>query len=566
MDGSTPELAAEYLAHGSISPKPGFNPRRKFDPAALQSLAESIRQQGVIQAVVVRPRDDGVPGYWLVAGERRWRAAGMAGLERIPAIIRNLTDRQAFLLAMHENKDREDITPAEEAYCARRALDDCDGDEAAAAKVLGWSRDKLRSRVLLLHAIPEVLDVAAEKKIALGHAELLATLPDDLQRTVLAKVLEHGVSVDELKRQLAAFTQDLSAAPFDTAACTGCMHNSSTQGALFEYSVGQGRCSNKACWGDKTAAVIAQRKASLATEYPMVFLDTEKDPALYTRVSAAADGAVGEEQYQQGCRGCAKFGAVICTRPGKEAQVAASICFDLTCNAQKRRDFAAAQAPAASATAAPAGKAQAAEKPASGKARPKASMSAAPRAVTDHIDTFLRETAAEVSGQSARVRRAVEVYALRNLLGNHGGGSTVGRKFDPILKMTNEEMDAECARLIAKLLSEGKSSGYGAEQTQWAAASARLLTDAGTEFAGRFKLTRDFLDAHTKAGLEALLASAAFHESLDGENDDAKAKALKKLVAGKHGDIVNAALRSKHDFSKFVPPSVEARVKALRKE
>src|SRR5581483_4195365 len=217
------------IARSLISAQSGFNTRRHFDAAALESLAESIRQQGVIQPLLLRPRTDGEQGFWIVCGERRWRAAGIAGLDDMPAMVRPMTDREAFLAAMHENKEREDLTPAEEALSARRAVDACDGNEGEAAKVLGWTRDRLRARLLLVHALPEVLDAAAEKRIALGHAELLATLPETLQKTVFAKVLQHGISVDELKRQMAAFTQDLGAATFNTAGCNGCVNNSSTQ-------------------------------------------------------------------------------------------------------------------------------------------------------------------------------------------------------------------------------------------------------------------------------------------------------------------------------------------------
>ena len=569
MDGSSPVTPETRVKRSLISAQPGFNPRRNFDPEAMESLAESIRQQGILQPILLRPRKDGVEGYWIVCGERRFRGAGMAELDEIPAVIRDLTDREAFLAAMHENKYREGISPAEEAMNARRALDACDGDEVQAAKVLGWSRDRLRGRLLLLHALPEVLDAAASNRIALGHAELLATLPEALQQTVFAKVLESNVSVDELRRQLSAFTQDLSAATFDTAACNGCIHNSSTQSELFEFKVGAGRCANRVCWGQKISDHIAETKTALADEFPLVFLDTEKDPALYRPVVADGEHGVGEEQYTQGCKGCGHFGAVICTRPGKEGNAAKSICFNLPCNDEKRAAFAdvksePAAAEAAGATAPPKDKKATASAKKPGKPT---GMSSSPKRVTEIIDEFFRNTAAEASSESARIRKAVELYAMRSLLGDHGSASSVGRKFDSILKLSNEEMDAESAKMVVKLLTDGKSanSRFG-ETEQWAGAASRLLTDAGTTFNGRFKTTKDFVGAHTKAGIEALLASASFHESLEGSSEDEKQKSMKKLLTGKHDEIVKAVMKSPHDFTQFVPPSVEARVKALRKE
>ena len=564
MDGSAPQASSEIVPLKDISAQPGFNPRRHFDDGELASLAESIRQQGVIQPILLRYRTDGLPGLWLVCGERRFRCAGMAGLEAVPAVVREMSDRQAFEAAMHENQNRVEIGPSEEAWSARRALDICEGNEADAARMLGWPRDKLRSRNMLLHAVEGVLEAVADKRIRLGHAELLATLPEDLQRSVLAKVLEHGVSVEDLRTQLSAFTQDLSAAAFDTSACNGCVHNSSTQGALFAFSVGAGRCADKVCWGKKTTAHLAAQKAQLAEEYPVVYLDVEKDPALYTPVAAQGEQGVGDKQFTEGCRACARFGVIVSTRPGTQGRVSSSQCFDLSCNAVKRTEFKAAQTPV---------KVVGSKKGAvtakdTGKSVPvKATVNVSPKRVTELIDGFVRETVASVAAENDRVRKAVQLYALRSLVGGHSGGATVGRKFDPILKMSDSEMDAESSKLISKLLGEGKTtSSHHGDAAQWAAAGARLLADAGTVLTGRFKLTKDFVAAHTKSGIEALLASASFHVSLEGDSDADKEKALKRLVAGKHGDIVRTVMRSKHDFSAFLPPSVEARVKALRKE
>ncbi|HZR35155.1 MAG TPA: PRTRC system ParB family protein [Nevskia sp.] len=548
------------IARSLISAQSGFNTRRHFDAAALESLAESIRQQGVIQPLLLRPRTDGEQGFWIVCGERRWRAAGIAGLDDMPAMVRPMTDREAFLAAMHENKEREDLTPAEEALSARRAVDACDGNEGEAAKVLGWTRDRLRARLLLVHALPEVLDAAAEKRIALGHAELLATLPETLQKTVFAKVLQHGISVDELKRQMAAFTQDLGAATFNTAGCNGCVNNSSTQSQLFEFKIGTGRCSNKTCWNEKVEAHIAETKATTILEVPLVFFDREKEPALYRPVTA--DG-VGEAQYREGCQACGKFGAIISTRPGKEGAVTKSICFDLACNDQKLAAHKAASAEAEEAEpeapAASSGKAAAKKTkklaPKKGAAKKTPAPNVSPKAVTDLVDAFLQNTASEISADVPRMRLVVMVHALRELAGT-STGYRAARQLDAILKMSNEQLEAELVKLVGKVLQDHLGAG----------AAVRLLNDAKTALAGRFKLTKEFLNAHTKSGIEALLTSAGFAASLDGATPAERNKAFAKLMAGKHADIVSAVLKSKHDFSQFVPPSVDARVKALAKE
>jgi len=117
-----------YLPLNAIDVKPGFNPRQYFDPAALDTLTASVKAQGVLQPIAVRPQPENPGNYWLIAGERRLRAAQAARLPEIPAIIRQVDEATALALALAENSDRDGISPAEEADTGRRMLDACGGD------------------------------------------------------------------------------------------------------------------------------------------------------------------------------------------------------------------------------------------------------------------------------------------------------------------------------------------------------------------------------------------------------------------------------------------------------
>ena len=139
-DGTT-----TYLAIGEIAPQQGFNPRKHFDDAEFAELCDSVKTQGVIQPLVVRPAAE-QGKYWLVAGERRWRAARKSGVAEVPVVVRHLDDRNALLVATIENSQRADMSAAEEARSANILLDTCEGDREEAAKQLGWSRSKLDSQ------------------------------------------------------------------------------------------------------------------------------------------------------------------------------------------------------------------------------------------------------------------------------------------------------------------------------------------------------------------------------------------------------------------------------------
>ena len=155
------------LPVSSIAPQPGFNPRRWFDPAEQKELEDSIRAHGVIQPVAVRPKPDAPGEYWLIAGERRWRSAQQVGLVEIPAIIHEVDNRAALVMATDENLRRSNVSVAEEATSARRMLDLEDGDEAEAIRKLGWTAKHFKARLALLHAHDDVMQALAERRIKL---------------------------------------------------------------------------------------------------------------------------------------------------------------------------------------------------------------------------------------------------------------------------------------------------------------------------------------------------------------------------------------------------------------
>lgn len=556
------DTSFQAVSLADIHVLPGFNPRRFFDDSKLASLAESIRAQGVIQPITLRPHPTDV-GYALVAGERRFRAAKLAGLDRIPAVIRDYDDSQALAVASIENQERESISVAEEANIGRRALDATNGDKAEACRLLGWSATKLDMRLMLLNAEPFVLDAIASKKLKLGHGELLSTLTPELQRSVFDKVIAHNVTVEVLRDQLAAFTQDLRSAPFNTAGCKGCPHNSASQSSLFEFHVGDGRCSNRPCWDGKVEVFLTERKSELATEVNVVFFDREKDPATYVTLHELGPSGVGTEQFESGCKGCAQFGAIIGTAPGRQGVVSRPICFSRGCNSGKVAEYQASlPEPEASNDAQPSATPKKASKPdpkAKAKKGGKAVVQAvgSPKKVVEHVHKELRRLAAEHAATDAHVQRALSVYALRQLT-HDDSHSTPAKGVSVLLAMSDAELDADRTRLVTKVL-HTHTGRYGSDElgaTGFTSVAAQSLQSVAFNLAGALPISREFLDAHTKSGLEALLASADFYRSLEGQDEAAKQKAFKKLMSGKNAEIIEAVLAVPHDYSQFIPAVV----------
>lgn len=244
--------------------QPGSNPRRYFNPEKHAELVASITRNGVLQPILVRPLDKVGEAFELVAGGRRYRAAleayGTDGL--IPAIIREMTDQEALEAAIDENDVREDASETEQADAALRVLAACQDDRAEAARRLGWSTFKLDRRLALAGLSTAVKAALDERRIKVGHAELLAAVPADKQDKALDTILANGIDVAKTRELLQRLTQNLAAATFDKTECASCGYNSARQRALFETHVDDGHCTNGACFALKVEAAEKARAAA----------------------------------------------------------------------------------------------------------------------------------------------------------------------------------------------------------------------------------------------------------------------------------------------------------------
>ena len=191
-----PELL--HLPVEAIHPNPR-QPRRRFEPSATSGLAASIKLQGVLQPIVVRPRPDG--GYELVAGERRWRAAREAGIPTLPALVRNVDDRDTLLLGLVENVARENLSAVEEARAYASLIDEFELSLGDVAERVGRSKAAVSNRVRLLDLPEPVLWMLARGEITEGHARAVLALPDDGDKVRLARrILRDGMTVRAAER------------------------------------------------------------------------------------------------------------------------------------------------------------------------------------------------------------------------------------------------------------------------------------------------------------------------------------------------------------------------------
>lgn len=187
-----------------------YQPRQDFREETLQELAASIRVQGIVQPVLVRPL--GEDHYELIAGERRWRAAQLAGLREVPAVIRDVPDQAAIAVALIENIQRENLNPLEEATALQRLINEFQLTHQQAADAVGRSRTAVTNLLRLLELSEDVQQLVMERKLDMGHARALLPLPPTLQRETAHQVLLRGLTARETE-QLARRLQQPNVAP-----------------------------------------------------------------------------------------------------------------------------------------------------------------------------------------------------------------------------------------------------------------------------------------------------------------------------------------------------------------
>ena len=188
------KLTIEILQSGK------YQPRQEMEPEALEELAASIRSQGIIQPLVVRLISSN--RYEIIAGERRWRAAQIAGLTEVPVVIRNISDQAAIAMALIENMQRQDLNPMEEAYGLQRLITEFDITHEQAAEIVGKARVTVSNLLRLLNLNPDVKNLLMQNLIELGHAKILLALNGLAQSEIAKTIVIKKLSVREAEQLL----------------------------------------------------------------------------------------------------------------------------------------------------------------------------------------------------------------------------------------------------------------------------------------------------------------------------------------------------------------------------
>ncbi len=321
---SAAERNITMVALANIQPS-GFNPRKRFDETSLYELAESIKRQGVLQPITVRPVDgtdrygivfgerryrasviagrDEIPAivselsdeeaeemaitenlqrkdvYGIVFGERRYRASVIAGRDEIPAIVSELSDEEAEEMAITENLQRKDVTPVEEAAAYQRLIESGRHTVQTLAVLFGKNENYIRTRLKFTALIPEIAALLDADEITISVAAEICRYGEDIQREVYEKHLQdegtynswRGLKAADVARRIEQnFTTDLQYYHFDKAECATCAHN--TNNLLLFHDGGCGHCANRTCLAEMNASFLMERAVQIMRNQPEVSL------------------------------------------------------------------------------------------------------------------------------------------------------------------------------------------------------------------------------------------------------------------------------------------------------
>lgn len=568
-----------------IRRNPNIDPRKSRNKAEYEAIRESIRKDGVIQSILIRPISGADVPFEVVAGNTRFDGSVDVGHFDIPVIIREMTDAQARTFAAIENMKRSNLTPIEEAQHCVVLLADSANDHAEVCRALGWNRQLLDSRILLSKCCAFVSEALTQGQIKIGHAELLAPMSDEDQENICQRIIERNMSVVDTKKRLLEVTTDISTAPFDTTECEKCPSNSALYNDMFSTSLGGAKCQKIACWSAKTEAHIQTRIVEAKAEYGVVHTDATLPKNGYILLEETGKNGVGKAQINA-CLSCKNYGAVVSTKPGQEGNTLGSHCFDRNCNTERKSEYQALIASTSGAsTVTHQSGAESAGKPSAGGAsgagttpgtkaasKPVAKAPEMKRAIRrEAFDMYARMGAMAIQSNKAYAL-AISIVSLyldmrsdlpselddrmKKAIGIPSGLASYSRAdFEAVLaQQPVEKLEGFLVQLAACSVFR-KDSADQFQKSTAGAQSLNVIKATGMNPVDYFKMSESYLKALTKAGVIADCKASGFdvkYDEIKGEKEFAK------LAAGKADDLMKAILGfTEFSWAGYLPDSMK---------
>lgn len=544
------------------------NPRRFRSVKRMAEMEESIRMEGVLQPIIIRPNPSKEGWYLVVAGETRYTLAVRVGLRTIPAIIKDLSNEEAFSIATIENVQRQDMNPIDEGAAAKRLLIANKGDKTEVCRILGWSAKKLDSRILITHAVDKVAQALVDEVISLGHAELLCGLREEKQEAGLALIIKEGLTISATQERIAKAAVQLSNAIFDTGDCGSCSHNSSLQNSLFDTNFDKARCLNPACFKEKTDHKLGEIKSELRDSYATVNLESEVAQGTYITLMDSGIHGVGIEQLEA-CQSCSSFGCLIKTSIDAKGAVLHSQCFNIPCHTQKVGEYQTLIASDAPVTE-PLRDSQLspAEKPKKTTEK-KAKADDLPQKIVDANHAAFRSAAASMAAQNIQIAKIMSILSMmadgsvqldkkaKDWPMGLSNGRDRAKAFAILTRLPVDKLDALILKLAGLMLLKSKTSHGNPklpESDTFGGLAMEVNNFALPDMRMHFTMGVDYLEPHTKPVVSRYLEQSGFAAFYDSMHE---AGAFKKLAGGSKKEMLEAVSKSGYSFEGYLPDALK---------
>jgi ParB family transcriptional regulator, chromosome partitioning protein len=547
-----------FVSPQTLIPMPVIGNVRKVkrSPKDMAEMRQSVKLRGVLQSIVVRPSKDEPSKLEIISGYGRSEAANAENIPLIPVLVKIVSDDEALIMAAEENLVRTDMNIVDEIGFCKDHVSRSHGDYELAAKTLGWTVSKVKSRIQLTRCTPNVLDALAQGDIALGHATILSVLEDTIQNNTLAKIKTERIDVNALKARLSKVQVPLSSATFDTTDCMSCPSNSSAiQEDMFAENTGiqESQCSNRGCFEQKYKASLTVTKDELEERIGTVIFLTESSVERNT-VSPAN---VGQEQFNTGCMICENRCTVLDDRIGRNANTINNQCLDRDCFNSLTE---AVVAESIKANIQPDSIIEAQQTTEQIKPVPEASKldatltnqptksvkAALSNPLKEKIRSEIRACSQSVLLGNEKIVEMVKLIALNNLAG------IVACKDAKLNNADAWDMDRitkEQQKAVEHFMSD--TTTYDTERNILDA--YRAIDPEHKHVQEVWVPTEDLLKLYTKDGLVAFAKDAGFEQWWNEQATSQKKVSFAKLGSGKKSDLINALLETGFDWGPHLP-------------
>lgn len=543
------------------------NPRKFVDLEMRNQMLSDIRERGIDQSIMFNLRPEGLE---VTAGYTRFGIAKELGMVAIPAVVKIYSDEEASHVAAAENLFRANLSPVEEGLYASRRLMELKNDMDELVRELRWSPSKIKSRLAITKVIDKAQEALVNRKIMIGHVELLVSLSPDAQAGFLDVIINDGLSVEEARLRLEAKQTPLITACFDTVGCSGCQHNTAVYRELDLFdssSISKGAyCRNSKCFKEKTKIAIEKIVEEQRQEYGTARMDVEIANDSTVVLVANGINGVGEEQLRD-CANCVHYGCSVSTQANSIGKVTGPICFDLKCHKDKVEKIRIIE-PARGSNSVSATEDNKAPTKSIGAATEKKGSDKSPgntKALRTHLVNSVTNIVSVNTEKSPSVKRCISIFGLyknvnqiltdelKRLL-KHKDVSSDDGVLKRLLQMTDSELDGVENVLCVLFLSKSKNTTFLEESTEFKYVVS-VLHSLEIDVKDYWQVDESYLKLLTRNAIETLLDESGFKAKFSAVKGDSE---FKKLLAMKVSELPTKIMEFKEfDWAGYLPRSMD---------